>query len=75
MASGAGAAPPKTTGLGVGPPAKGVAAGPLFASILEVDVQRAMSTLIFGLLLLALLIGAWLAGPGATLLPDPMIAP
>jgi hypothetical protein len=39
------------------------------------DAQRMMSTLLFGLLLLALLIGALLSGPSASLLPDPMIAP
>jgi hypothetical protein len=37
--------------------------------------QRLAGTVILGLLLLLLLIGAWLAGPGATLVPDPMLAP
>jgi hypothetical protein len=38
--------------------------------------QRMASTLMFGLLLLALFVGAVLLSPGtATLLPDPMIGP
>jgi hypothetical protein len=38
--------------------------------------QRMASTLMFGLLLLALFVGAMLVSPWtATLLPDPMIAP
>jgi hypothetical protein len=36
---------------------------------------RLASTLLFGLLVLLLLIGAWLASPGAALPPDPMLAP
>jgi hypothetical protein len=38
--------------------------------------QRMASTLMFGLLLLALFVGAMLLAPAnATLLPDPMISP
>jgi hypothetical protein len=38
--------------------------------------QRMASTLMFGLLLLALFVGAMLVSPWtATLLPDPMISP
>jgi hypothetical protein len=40
------------------------------------QTQRMVSTLMFAVLLLALFIGAYLAGPGnAPWLPDPMIAP
>ena len=38
--------------------------------------QRMATTLMFGLLLLALFVGAMVLAPGsATLLPDPMISP
>jgi hypothetical protein len=38
--------------------------------------QRMASTVMFGVLLLALFVGAVLLAPvGATLLPDPMISP
>jgi len=37
--------------------------------------ERLATTLMFGLLLLALFIGAWLAGPATPWRPDPMIAP
>jgi hypothetical protein len=42
----------------------------------RMHTQRMASTLMFGLLLLALFLGAILLAPsGATLLPDPMISP
>jgi hypothetical protein len=41
----------------------------------SMGTQRLAGTLFLVLLLLLLLVGAWLAGPATTLLPDPMLAP
>jgi hypothetical protein len=48
---------------------------PASCTMSGMGTQRLAGTVILGLLLLLLLVGAWLAGPATTLLPDPMLAP